>query len=215
MSARTLSKSLSMMAVLCALAGVLLVAQHSRGEEKEKLTAEERIEQALDESTTFEFEETSLQNVVVFLSEAHDIPIVLDRRALNDEGLDPETAITYRLKQVKLRSALKLLLRDVELTFTIHDEVLEITTTCAAQERMETRVYAVTELVENCAEKLESLADVFTACIAPESWDEVGGEGSLRPLMLNGKSVLVISQTREVHNEIEALLDQLRAVDNR
>ena len=211
MSGRTLSRSLSMIAVLCAVAGVLAVAERSCGKEKEKLTAEERIEKVLAQPTSFDFEETPLQDVASFLSEMHGIPIMLDKKALSDEGLDPQTGVSFSVKQVKLRSALNLMLHRHDLTYAVHDEVLEITTTAAAQERLETKVYEVTELVGNCGEKLESLVETITTCIAPENWTEVGGEGSIRPLVLNGNSVLVISQTYAIHRELDALLDKLHA----
>lgn len=190
-------RSLSTIAAMCAVAGMLAVAGPSWAEEKEKLTAEEKIEKTLEQLTSFEFYETSLQEVFVYLGSQHGIPIKLDKKALSDEGLDPETPVTCSHKIIKLRSALNLLLRDLDLTYVVDNEVLEITTMAAAQERLETKVYAVTELVENCGEKLESLVDIITTCIAPESWTEVGGEGSIRPLVLNDQSVLVISQTRE------------------
>ncbi len=209
-SKRTLSGSLPMIAVLCAMAGPLAVAEQSWG--KEKPTAEEKIEKALAQPTSFAFEGSSLQEVVGYLKSSHGIEIVLDKRALSDEGLDPETPITYGVKNIKLRSALNLMLHDLDLTYTVHDEVLEITTTAAAQERLYTRVYTVTELTGNCPQKMDSLVEVLTACIASDSWAEVGGEGYIVSLVLNDKSMLVISQTYKVHREIAALLDKLHAV---
>jgi len=210
-----MSVRLSMIVVLCAVTGMPAISGQSYGEEKEKLTAEERIEKTLEQKTSFEFDETSLQDVADFLAETHDIPIKLDGKALSDEGLDPESPITYSLKQVKLRSALNLMLRDLDLSYVVDNEVLEITTTAASKERLETKVYAVSELVGNCGDKLESLIDIITACIAAESWTEAGGEGSIRPLVLNDQSVLVISQTYMVHRELDALLDKLQAIANR
>ena len=199
-----------MIAVLCAMAGLLAVAEQSWGEEKP--TAEEKIEKALAQPTSFAFEESSLQEVVVYLKSSHGIEIVLDKRALSDEGLDPETPITFSLKKVKLRSALNLMLHDLDLTYTVHDEVLEITTISADQERLDTKVYAVTELVGTCPKKMESLVEVLTTCVASDSWAEVGGEGRIESLVLGDKSVLMISQTYKVHREIAALLDKLHAV---
>ncbi len=206
---------LSMIVMLCVVAGMLVISGQSYGEEKEKLTAEEMIEKTLEQKTTFEFEETSLKDVAVYLAELHDITIKLDLRALHDEGLDPELPITCGLQMVKLRSALNLMLHDLDLTYVVDNEVLEITTTAASKERLKTKVYAVTELVGNCGQKLESLVDILTTCITPESWTEDGGEGSIRPLVLNDQSVLVISQTYAIHRELDALLDKLQAVSNR
>ena len=131
MSGRSLQRrsplrSLSTIAVLCAVAGMLAVAGPSWAEEKEKLTAEEKIEKVLEQPTSFEFEETSLQEVVVYLGSQHGILIKLDKKAISDEGLDPESPITCSLQQVKLRSALNLLLRDLDLTYVVDPAVAEI-----------------------------------------------------------------------------------------
>ena len=210
LSQRSLSRSVSMIAVVCAMAGLLAVAEPSWGEEK--LTAEEKIEKKLEQPMEFEFEETSLQEVVACLKKLHGMEIVLDKRALGDEGLDPETPITFGIKNVKLRSALNFVLHPLDLTYTVQDEVLEITTATAAQERLVTRVYTVTELAGESLEKLDALVDAITNCIVPESWSDVGGEGSINFLVLNDQSVLVISQAYETHHEIAVLLDKLRAV---
>ena len=210
MSGRTLSRSMPMIAVLCAMAGLLTVAEQSWSEEK--LTAEEKIEKALEQTTSLEFEETPLREVVVYLKKLHSMNIVLDLKALNDEGLDPETPVTFCIKNVKLRSALNLMLHPFDLTYAIRDEVFEITTGTEAQERLDTRVYTVTELAENRLKKLDALVEVFKTCIVPESWSEAGGEGRIKSIVLNDKSVLVISQTYEVHRKVAALLEKLYAV---
>ncbi|MBN2291411.1 MAG: hypothetical protein JXM70_03235 [Pirellulales bacterium] len=207
-----MSGKFSKIVVLCAVAGMLALAEQSWGEEKEKLSKEEYIEKALEQHTSFDFEETLLKEVVNYLSEQHDIEIVLDGRALSDVGLDPESPITCRLRQVKLRSALNLLLRDLDMTYLVRDEVLQITTSAAAKERLDTKVYAVTKLTGNCGEKLEKLVEIITTCIDQESWMDVGGAGSIRPLVLGDQSVLIVSQTYKTHRKLDALLDKLHAV---
>lgn len=55
----------------------------------------------------------------------------------------------------------------------------------------------------------DSLIEVITSTVRPQSWDEVGGPGSVSE-MVAAKSI-VVSQTREVHHEILELLRALRA----
>lgn len=50
------------------------------------------------------------------------------------------------------------------------------------------------------------LIDLLTAVIEPTSWDTVGGPGSIQPF----DETLVISQTWQVHRQIETLLADLR-----
>jgi hypothetical protein len=55
----------------------------------------------------------------------------------------------------------------------------------------------------------DSLIDLITSTIKPTTWDNVGGPGSIVPA--HGVGALVVSQTQAVHEEIEALLANLRA----
>ncbi|MBX3414985.1 MAG: hypothetical protein KF708_20035 [Pirellulales bacterium] len=58
----------------------------------------------------------------------------------------------------------------------------------------------------------DTLIDLITTTIAPTSWDEVGGSGSIQPFPTNLS--LVISNTEEVHEQIVDLLDQLRRLQD-
>ena len=54
----------------------------------------------------------------------------------------------------------------------------------------------------------DSLIDLITTTVKPQTWDEVGGPGSISEFRNNLS--LVISQTQDVHEEIVDLLEQLR-----
>ena len=58
----------------------------------------------------------------------------------------------------------------------------------------------------------ESLIELITTTIAPDSWEEVGGAGTIQEF--RGNLSLVISQTQEVHEEIADLLEQLRRLQD-
>jgi beta-lactamase regulating signal transducer with metallopeptidase domain len=61
---------------------------------------------------------------------------------------------------------------------------------------------------DNSQLDLESISELITTVVEPDSWQEVGGVGTLHP---NQKTLsLVIRQTQETHREISDLLDQLR-----
>ncbi len=54
----------------------------------------------------------------------------------------------------------------------------------------------------------DSLIELITTTVKPQTWDEVGGPGSVSEFQNNLS--LVISQTEDVHEEIVDLLEQLR-----
>ncbi len=90
--------------------------------------AERTIIEALNSPTRLEFVDTPLEDVVDFLRDYHDIETQIDTRALGDVGLGTDLPITKDLKGISLRAALKLMLREFDLTYIIDNDVLLITT---------------------------------------------------------------------------------------
>ncbi|MCA8996909.1 MAG: VWA domain-containing protein [Planctomycetaceae bacterium] len=111
---------------------------------------ERKIDEALDQITSFEFPGNPLRDVMDFVSEQHGIPIVFDP-SVQEIGIDPETEqVELVLSGITLRSALKLMLEKIPgspLTYIIEDEVMKIIDSTIAEERLQTRVYPVADLV--------------------------------------------------------------------
>ena len=109
---------------------------------------EERIYKAFDEKIgNFDFEETPLRDVIQVIRDEHRIPVVIDNKALEAANLTPDMPISAKLTDMSLRSALKNLLGQVDLTYVVKDEVLKITTREQAEQELEVRVYPVADLV--------------------------------------------------------------------
>jgi len=81
------------------------------------------------------------------LADYHNIPIIIDETALEEEGIDTQEPINRVLSGITLRSALKIILEPLELTYVIEDEVMKITTEVKAEDILSTRVYPVGDLV--------------------------------------------------------------------
>jgi len=183
--------------------------------------AEEAIRQALNRPVTFEFIETPLEAVAAYLEDTSKVRVVLDHPALSDDGIDRNVPMTLSVKDIPLRSALRLMLRDLHLTYLVRDEVLLITTPEEAETQLECRVYPVGDLLPSCdvagrqVGDFDALKNLITTAIAPRTWDIVGGPGSLVPADFKNVRALVISQTRDVHDQVDALLAALRAVAKR
>lgn len=58
----------------------------------------------------------------------------------------------------------------------------------------------------------DTLIELITTTIEPDSWDEVGGPGTIAEFPTNLS--LVISQTQEIHEKISDLLEQLRRLQD-
>ncbi len=109
--------------------------------------AEQRIYAALDQDTSLDFIETPFTDVIDYLERTHEIPIEIDATAMTELAIDTSTPINRTIKGVSLRSALRLMLKDLGLTYVIQDEVLLITSPETAETNLITKVYPVGDLV--------------------------------------------------------------------
>lgn len=109
--------------------------------------SERRIRAALDQPTRMDFNDAPLEDVVDFLTDYHKIQIILDNESLDAEGLGADTPVTVNLSNISLRSGLRIMLRQLGLTYVIENEVLLITTQAEAETKLTPRVYPVADLV--------------------------------------------------------------------
>jgi hypothetical protein len=178
------------------------------------------INAALPRRQNFEFTETPLDDVAAKLSKAQGVPILLDYRSLEDVGIDGDSPVTFAATNLSLRHALRHMLHPLDLTFVLRDRVLLITTPEEAEACPITRVYPVADLVLGSDSlpawfsnpfgggDFDSIIEVITSNVAPTTWVDVGGFGGIEAAT---KSMsLVISQTRDVHDQVEQLLARIR-----
>ena len=124
--------------------------------------------------------------------------------------------VSREVEETSLRSALRMLLEPLKLTWTVDNEWVLVTTPEKASNLLVVRVYPVEDLLGTPdpmnprANRYEPLAQKISKAIAPTSWGEVGGPGGIS--QFNPSGALVISQTLEVHEKIAKLLAKLRKV---
>ena len=180
--------------------------------------AEQKILAALASQTSINFVDAPLTDFVQFLQEKHQIQIQLDNKALTDEGIGTDTPVTRHVEGVSLESALRLVLREMDLTFVPINEVLVITTKTEAENLLLTRFYPVADLLDRESDEFVvdigsrhgELSEAIVSLVAPTTWDEVGGPGQIE--LIESSRALAVSQTFECHREIEAFLTSLRAI---
>ena len=211
-----------------------------------------RRRRSLQKLVSPKFDRTPLKEAVAWFRTAGDLNIILDELAIEDEGVTGTSPVTLELNEVAIHSALRLLLKPLNLGITIDEEssVVIVTSKLRMQGRMVAAAYPVAGLVipipksvvvrlsddgayilqpdseprsdevtlvsgvayEHSQLDMDSIAELITTAVEPDSWQDVGGLGTLRP---NDRTLsLVIRQTREVHREISDLLDQLRRLQN-
>jgi uncharacterized protein YfaS (alpha-2-macroglobulin family)/tetratricopeptide (TPR) repeat protein len=182
----------------------------------EESVSERRIRAALASPTPpMEFVETPLKNVIEYLKGKTHIEIQLDTAGLKDAGVDPETQVTKNIRGISLRSALQQMLDELQLKYVIHNEVLLITSPQKAEsdEFMVTKAYPVQDLVLPSSDgtvDVKPLEDLLQNTVATKSWIDNGGNGTISEIVVGNRVLLVMSQTQEVHGELEETLAMLR-----
>ena len=175
-----------------------------------------RAEAALAKKSHFSFQETALSDVGEAFAAQLGLPVILDNVALDDVGIWTDTPINKTMTSVSLRSALRLTLKDLQLTYVFRDGAVVITTPEEAETRLVTKFYEVDKLarmragtydplVVQVPYDFDSIIDIITSSIAPDSWDDVGGPGSIDIL----GTKMVVSQSNEVHQQIGGMLKSL------
>ena len=121
--------------------------------------AEAKILAALSANSEIELVDTPLEDAIDFLGDRWKIPVRIDRRALQEDGIAFDEPLNFQAEGIPGHSLLALMLRDLNMTWTIRRGVLVITTEVEAEEMMDTRVYDVSDLVlrrdkrRHCSEK--------------------------------------------------------------
>jgi uncharacterized membrane protein YgcG len=110
---------------------------------------DERILRALEQPATLDYDEESWSDVEQELEAKYKINIVLTQSA-RDDSLDVDEPITANLRGIRLKNALRLMLKEKNATFIVRDEVLQIVSIDDAEsdaKYLVTNVYNVGDLV--------------------------------------------------------------------
>ncbi|HWB08715.1 MAG TPA: hypothetical protein VG826_05810 [Pirellulales bacterium] len=180
-----------------------------------------KIFAALDEATELDMADQPLSDVIEYWKQKHEIEIQLDGKALADAGIGSDTPVTLKTEGIRLRSALRMVLGNLDLTYSVGDGYLLITSKTEAENKLTSKIYPVHDLVtldsmfrprlepgEKAGPDFQSLIELITSTVAPTTWDEVGGPGGIKAF--TPSRALAISQTEEAHENIASLLADLR-----
>lgn len=173
----------------------------------EPCTGRDRLLSALREPGSVEFQEVPLVEALGFLSNAHNVPIMLDVEAIVDEGVPEDTPVTLTLKNRPLGKLLDAMFRDIGLAYIVRDGVIRITTTAVANEDTTLVAFNVRDLAAT-DELRTQLSDVILNTTTG-NWIPIDQEGGDLVLTDAGGRMLV-RQSDSMHLEIQTLLEQLR-----
>jgi hypothetical protein len=190
----------------------------------EKLDANAQTRAKLENLMPAEFEDTTLFKVLDFVANYINVQFHMDKKVLAEAGITSDTPVTFHLKDVPAEMVLRLILSDIgDCTYYLDNGVIIVTTKDEANSRLETQVYRIDDLIYSPSVaknkdtsglftqkpnkvNYDALIELISGTIQPQTWDQVGGPASISPY----RGTLVISQTAEVHQEIQKLLRDLR-----
>ncbi|TWU47598.1 Regulatory protein BlaR1 [Rubripirellula tenax] len=163
-------------------AAIAFAVAEKRAIVAELSSPETRINFAFDDETSVHFVGTPLQEALQTIGKQHAIPIVLNRQALEESGLTPDVPVTISLANVSLRSAIRLMLRSLQLEMMIEDDVLQVTTREQMRSTSLSRKYYIGQLPYKGVDIARSLQRVLDATMVAGDAKPVveylsGGEG--------------------------------------
>ncbi|MEM8681108.1 MAG: DUF4974 domain-containing protein [Planctomycetota bacterium] len=162
-----------------------------------------QLQQTMKARIDVDFFDLPLGDAMQELTEQLQLPIHIDAVSLEMLGLDSSEPITLSLKDQPAGEVLGLMLRPLELDWITRNEAIWIVSEETATADMTCRLYPI-ERFKNSADELQAtLVDI----VAPDSWTDRGGEGSL--VSLADATILLVRQTDKVHQKIDSLLEGL------
>jgi protein involved in polysaccharide export with SLBB domain len=185
---------------------------------REQRQAKTNTERALSQKVSVDFDNTPLKDAIQVIAKNSGLNIVFDQGALDAAAVDGKPLVSMKLNQpVKVKSALHLCLEPYNLTYAIRGDGILITNP-AAIKRNVVVAYGAKDLLglpylvngETTEMGEEEFIHLITSTIAPESWDDTGGEGSIQ--YFPGNQSFVVGNSVTVHQEISQLLGQLQKI---
>lgn len=157
---------------------------------------------SLEKQVALELTRTPLTEAVLLIGQQTGMNVVLDQRGLDEEGLSKDQPVSMVVKNISARSALRLILEPLNLAVVERDEVLLVTSRQRTEGELVVKTYPVLEEIS-----LDDLCELIQSTITPDSWDVMGGRGSIRSF--GQARQLVVRQTTAAHQQITELLMNL------
>lgn len=208
------------------IAAILVVTMVSTAAAQDRVALKRRLESA---RISVDFRNAPLASVIDYFREAGDLNIALH------PSVDAELRVTLRLKDVRLRTALKLTLSGHGLGAALRDGVIIVGPRETVAPSLQTRLHDIRDLTFALQDfpgpsmEFAPVAGVLFNCCAwrlddPEvclnsaEWLEdlvrisTGGGWDDGPSITRMPGWLVVTQTARVQDEIASFLDRLRAM---
>ena len=173
-------------------------------EDTASIRADGKTLEKLQKPAELKVDQVGLSDVLTMVADTTGIDLVLDRKALEDAGIDQNTPVQANLREPRSADhVLQLALRLAgggKLDYSIIDGVVMVSTKASLSRHLVTRIYDLAPISSSPQELSETIA----ATVAPDAW----GRGSeLR--FFDGK--LVVTASEPTQRQVEKFLALLIA----
>lgn len=182
-----------------------------------KLTPkEEQILESLNKTVGATFKDRPFEEALQELSNMIEHPIFIDKRSLEDLGLDLSRNITFQ-GSVSARTALRAILQSNGLTFVVKDEMIQVMTIDKAQQTLVTRSYYLGDLVsgngafgnalqwgpvasyQQAMQNAQQIIDAITNSVDPMAWNTSKSNGPCTIAFNLPTMSVIVRASAEVH----------------
>ena len=149
-----------------------------------------------------------LRELVAMLNRS-GVPTLVDRRGLEEQNLSLDETITISNPRLTMDERLSYALNAIDFGWTVvgRGEAILISSTSRIEETLMVATYDLSRLTST--DNYDSIVDAITSTVSPESWEDVGGNGSIKVVNVRGRNLLVVSTNYHRHREISRLLNSL------
>lgn len=182
-----------------AIAGVVEFPKHwaaitdspYRGSGKKLTPKEVALLKTLNSTMEVNFEGRRFREVIDYLQEKTHLPIIIDKLSLEDAGVDYDDPVTFKVPKVTVRTILKKVLGDRNLTYIIKEGTIQVVTPMKAREMMVIRTYPIADLVGGdpryglfiertmMYNNVNNLIKTIQGAVEPSIWDVNGGTATI------------------------------------
>lgn len=202
---------------------------------------DQAVREKLKRRINIDWIQIKLHHAVDSLRQELGIDMQLDPEGLEEADVVKDQEIESLLcRDRRGDQVLRLLLEPLHLAYVVKNGVVVLTSEEKAAEQLTTRAYNVRDLLEPWPPRSKAASggplpvpegtkvvwtkgssqslfeyygaanevmELITSSISPDAWTDNGGSGSISIF----RGLLIISQTEDVHSDVESLLRQIRA----
>jgi hypothetical protein len=192
---------------------------------KEKLSKEEvALLKALNSTISIDVKDATLKEMLELIDTktGGDLNIFIDEASKKEAGVDYDSKVTFKGKNVKMRTLLKKMFGDLGLTWAIKDAAVQVITPDRMKDYMVIRAYPVQDLVTPIAnnrmpplaqkaymyQQAQQLIQTIVNMIEPSSWQGMSEKGFGTITYNEAQGAIIVNHTAEMHYMLRGALSR-------